>query len=58
MITQTRLKELLDYNPDTGIFVWKVARQGIRIGAVAGHLHKKPGGCAVVATLIAVWIDA
>jgi hypothetical protein len=36
MITQLRLKELLDYNPDTGIFVWKVARQRIRVGSVAG----------------------
>jgi hypothetical protein len=36
-ITQEKLKEILDYNPDTGIFSWKVSKaKRIKVGSVAG----------------------
>jgi len=38
MITQSELKEVLDYNPDTGVFTWKkTVNSRAVIGSVAGH---------------------
>jgi len=51
MLTQIRLKEILNYNPDTGIFTWKIStNRKIRIGDVAGCLDKKEG-------YISIWIN-
>ena len=37
-ITQERLKELLYYDPDTGVFIWQVRRGGVvKAGSIAGH---------------------
>lgn len=36
MITQSELKELLHYEPKTGVFTWLVSHQRIRVGDVAG----------------------
>jgi hypothetical protein len=39
MVTQERLKELLKYNKDNGIFYWKNKRGRKKAGAVAGRRH-------------------
>lgn len=37
MITQERLKEVLDYNLSTGAWEWKISRGSVKIGKAAGH---------------------
>ena len=38
MITQERLKEVLHYNPETGIFVWEHSTPYVSAGTTAGWI--------------------
>lgn len=41
-ISVERLREVLDYDPETGIFVWKVRlSRKCRVGTRAGHFHRQ-----------------
>lgn len=46
MITQERLKEVLAYEPSTGVFTWRIGRPKAAAGAVAGGKNWK-GYCVI-----------
>lgn len=33
-----RIRELIDYDPDTGVFRWKISRAAMKIGDIAGGI--------------------
>ena len=44
MITQEKLKEILEYNKDTGIFIWKITVGArVRAGSRAGRFDNSTG---------------
>lgn len=44
MVTAERLRELLDYDPDSGIFTWRIARTRAKAGTAAGCVATKRDG--------------
>jgi len=49
MITQSELKEVLEYNPDTGVFTWiKSIGRRVKAGDIAGYKDKRGYICIVV----------
>jgi hypothetical protein len=58
-ITHEQVLKALDYDPETGIFFWKVSRCGVRKGSVAGCKNKEGywkigiGGTVVLAHRLA-----
>lgn len=42
-LTQDRLRQILNYNPDTGVFTWVEPRRGVQVGRECGRLSKQHG---------------
>jgi hypothetical protein len=37
MLLKEKLRSILDYNQDTGVFVWRIAKRGLSKGSIAGN---------------------
>lgn len=42
-LNQERLKQVLKYEPESGVFTWKCVRSSALVGCVAGHTSKQTG---------------
>lgn len=47
-LTQEKLKELLDYDHETGVFTWKISRGTAKKGKIAGRIDKINGYIDIV----------
>lgn len=42
MITEKRLREVLNYDPKTGVFRWRVSKaRSVKVGEIAGHVNDR-----------------
>lgn len=39
MLTHDRLKSVINYTPETGLFTWAINTKRVRKGFIAGHIH-------------------